>query len=156
MARSKLKKIGFCMAAAMVLTLSLGIAAACAGSEEGYTVTFYDGTTVITTREVAQGGTVAEFEPSDVGYEKEGFAFDNWYATADFTHDWSFDTQITADTNVYSSWYSTEEDTRRWTIAGESSMGGPLREIGWNGGISEDNLLTKAADRNEFTITIDL
>lgn len=156
MARSKLKKIGFCMAAAMVLTLSLGIAAACADGEEGYTVTFYDGTTVITTREVEEGGKVAEFEPADVGYEKEGFAFDDWYATADFTHDWSFDTVITADTNVYSSWYSTEADTRQWTIAGESSMGGPLREIGWNGGISEDNLLTKAADKNEFTITIDL
>lgn len=58
--------------------------------------------------------------------------------------------------NVYSSWYSTEPDTRQWTIAGESSAGGPLREIGWNGGISDANLLTKSADKNEFTITIDL
>lgn len=159
MARSKLKKIGFCMAAAMVLTLSLGIAAACTDGEEGYTVTFYDGTTVITTREVAQGGTVAEFEPSDVGYEKEGYNFSGWYATSDFTHDWSFETAIEQDTNVYSMWTSSQQDTRQWLIAGSSSAGGPLAAIGWNGGPIEGangNILTKTEGKNEFTITIDL
>lgn len=159
MARSKLKKISFCMAAAMVLTLSLGIAAACAGSEEGYTVTFYDGTTVITTREVDEGGTVAEFEPSDVGYEKEGYNFSGWYATSDFTHDWSFETAIEQDTNVYSMWTSSQQDTRQWLIAGSSSAGGPLAAIGWNGGPIEGangNILTKTEGKNEFTITINL
>lgn len=159
MARSKLKKLGFCMAAAMVLTLSLGIAAACTDGEEGYTVTFYDGTTVITTREVAQGGTVAEFEPSDVGYEKEGYNFSGWYATSDFTHDWSFETAIEQDTNVYSMWASSQQDTRQWLIAGSSSAGGPLAEIGWNGGPIEGengNILAKTEGKNEFTITINL
>lgn len=159
MARSKLKKLGFCMAAAMVLTLSLGIAAACTDGEEGYTVTFYDGTTVITTREVAQGGTVAEFEPSDVGYEKEGYNFSGWYATSDFTHDWSFETAIEQDTNVYSMWASSQQDTRQWLIAGSSSAGGPLAAIGWNGGPIEGadgNILTKTEGKNEFTITINL
>lgn len=159
MARSKLKKIGFCMAAAMVLTLSLGIAAACADGEEGYTVTFYDGTTVITTRDVEAGGTVAEFEPSDVGYEKEGYNFSGWYATSDFTHDWSFDTAIEQDTNVYSMWTSSQQDTRQWLIAGSSSAGGPLAAIGWNGGPIEGadgNILTKTEGKNEFTITINL
>lgn len=159
MARSKLKKLGFCMAAAMVLTLSLGIAAACTDGEEGYTVTFYDGTTVITTREVAQGGTVAEFEPSDVSYEKEGYNFSGWYATSDFTHDWSFETAIEQDTNVYSMWASSQQDTRQWLIAGSSSAGGPLAAIGWNGGPIEGadgNILTKTEGKNEFTITIDL
>lgn len=159
MAKSKLKKIGFCMAAAMVLTLSLGIAAACADGEEGYTVTFYDGTTVITEKEVEEGGKIAAFEPSDVGYEKEGFAFDGWYATADFTHDWSFDTAIDKDTNVYSMWTSSKVDTRQWTIAGSSSAGGPLAAIGWNGGPIEGengNILKKTEGKNEFTITIDL
>lgn len=159
MARSKLKKIGFCMAAAMVLTLSLGIAAACADGEEGYTVTFYDGTTVITTRDVEAGGTVAEFEPSDVGYEKEEYNFSGWYATSDFTHDWSFDTAIEQDTNVYSMWTSSQQDTRQWLIAGSSSAGGPLAAIGWNGGPIEGadgNILTKTEGKNEFTITINL
>lgn len=159
MARSKLKKLGFCMAAAMVLTLSLGIAAACTDGEEGYTVTFYDGTTVITTRDVEAGGTVAEFEPSDVGYEKEGYNFSGWYATSDFTHDWSFETAIEQDTNVYSMWASSQQDTRQWLIAGSSSAGGPLAAIGWNGGPIEGadgNILTKTEGKNEFTITINL
>ena len=159
MARSKLKKIGFCMAAAMVLTLSLGIAAACAEDETKFTVTFYDGTTVITEKEVEEGGKIAAFKPSDVGYEKEGFAFDGWYATADFTFDWSFDTAIDKDTNVYSMWTSSKEDTRQWTIAGSSSAGGPLAAIGWNGGPIEGengNILKKTEGKNEFTITIDL
>lgn len=138
--------------------LAFGVLAACKDTEETprFTVTFLDGESVIAEREVEEGGTVASFTPEDKGYEKEGFVFEGWYATADFTHDWSFDTVIEKDTNVYSMWSSSKEDTRQWTIAGESSAGGPLREIGWNGGISDANLLTKSADKNEFTITIDL
>lgn len=159
MAKSKWKRAALMTAAAMALTLSLGIAAACADGEEGYTVTFYDGTTVITTRDVEAGGTVAEFEPSDVGYEKEGYNFSGWYATSDFTHDWSFDTAIEQDTNVYSMWTSSQQDTRQWLIAGSSSAGGPLAAIGWNGGPIEGadgNILTKTEGKNEFTITINL
>lgn len=159
MARLKLRKFGALMAAVMALSLTLGVAAACAEDETKFTVTFYDGTTVITEKEVEEGGKVAAFEPSDVGYEKEGFAFDGWYATADFTHDWSFDTAIDKDTNVYSMWTSSKVDTRQWTIAGSSSAGGPLAAIGWNGGPIEGengNILKKTEGKNEFTITIDL
>ena len=159
MTRLKLRKFGALMAAVMALSLTLGVAAACAEDETRFTVTFYDGTTVITEKEVEEGGKVAAFEPSDVGYEKEGFAFDGWYATADFTFDWSFDTAIDKDTNVYSMWTSSKEDTRQWTIAGSSSAGGPLAAIGWNGGPIEGengNILKKTEGKNEFTITIDL
>ena len=159
MARLKLRKFGALMAAVMTLSLTLGVAAACAEDEAKFTVTFYDGTTVITEKEVEEGGKVAAFKPSDVGYEKEGFAFDGWYATADFTFDWSFDTAIDKDTNVYSMWTSSKEDTRQWTIAGSSSAGGPLAAIGWNGGPIEGengNILKKTEGKNEFTITIDL
>ena len=159
MTRLKLRKFGALMAAVMTLSLTLGVAAACAEDETKFTVTFYDGTTVITEKEVEEGGKVAAFEPSDVGYEKEGFAFDGWYATADFTFDWSFDTAIDKDTNVYSMWTSSKEDTRQWTIAGSSSAGGPLAAIGWNGGPIEGengNILKKTEGKNEFTITIDL
>ena len=159
MARLKLRKFGALMAAVMTLSLTLGVAAACAEDETKFTVTFYDGTTVITEKEVEEGGKIAAFEPSDVGYEKEGFAFDGWYATADFTFDWSFDTAIDKDTNVYSMWTSSKEDMRQWTIAGSSSAGGPLAAIGWNGGPIEGengNILKKTEGKNEFTITIDL
>ena len=157
MAKAKMKKIGVLTALIMVFALSLGVVTAC--SQGDYKVTFYDGTTVITEKEVEEGGKVAEFKPSDVGYEKEGFAFDGWYATADFTFDWSFDTVIEKDTNVYSMWTSSKEDTRQWTIAGSSSAGGPLAAIGWNGGPIEGengNILKKTEGKNEFTITIDL
>lgn len=159
MAKSKWTRAALTMAAVMVLTLSVGIASACTGQPEEYTVTFYDGTTVITTREVEEGGKVAEFEPIDVDYEKEGYVFNGWYATSDFTHDWSFDTIIDKDTNVYSMWSSSKEDTRQWLIAGSSSAGGPLAAIGWNGGPIEGadgNILTKTEGKNEFTITINL
>ena len=159
MAKSKWARAALTMAAVMVLTLSVGIASACTGQPEDYTVTFYDGTTVITTREVEEGGKVTEFEPVDVDYEKEGYVFNGWYATSDFTHDWSFDTIIDKDTNVYSMWSSSKEDTRQWLIAGSSSAGGPLAEIGWNGGPIEGengNILTKTEGKNEFTITINL
>ena len=159
MAKSKWTRAALTMAAVMVLTLSVGIASACTGQPEEYTVTFYDGTTVITTREVEEGGKVAEFEPIDVDYEKEGYVFNGWYATSDFTHDWSFDTIIDKDTNVYSMWSSSKEDTRQWLIAGSSSAGGPLAAIGWNGGPIEGangNILAKTEGKNEFTITIDL
>ena len=66
MAKSKWARAALTMAAVMVLTLSVGIASACTGQPEDYTVTFYDGTTVITTREVEEGGKVTEFEPVDV------------------------------------------------------------------------------------------
>ena len=64
MAKSKLKKFVFLVAAVMLLVFTLGIAAACDDSEEEsttetFTVTFYDGTTVIATREVEEGGKVA-------------------------------------------------------------------------------------------------
>ena len=159
MARLKLRKSGALMAAVMALSLTLGMTAACAENEAKFTVTFYDGTTVITEKEVEEGGKVSAFEPSDVGYEKEDFTFDGWYATADFTFDWSFDNAIDKDTNVYSMWTSSKEDTRQWTIAGSSSAGGPLAAIGWNGGPiagENGNILQKTEGKNEFTITIDL
>ena len=54
-------------------------------------------------------------------------------------------------------WQSSKQDTRQWTIAGSSSAGGPLAEIGWNGGpIAGKNVLTKTEGKNEFKITLNL
>lgn len=165
MAKSIWKKIALFMTAAMALTLTLGIVTACGEGDEPpapvteYTVTFYDGTTVITTHTVEAGEKVQEFTPADVEYAKADHTFVGWYATSDFTHDWSFDTAIERNTNVYSMWASSAEDTRQWTIAGSSSAGGPLAAIGWNGGPIEGengNILTKTEGKNEFKITINL
>lgn len=161
MSKSKLRKVTVILTIIMLMTLTLGLVAACgenpSDSGTSYKVTFYDGTTVIATETVEEGKKVEEFEPADKGYSKEGYTFNGWFATSDFTHDWSFDTAITKDTNVYSQWQSSKQDTRQWTIAGSSSAGGPLAEIGWNGGpIAEKNILTKTEGKNEFKITLNL
>ena len=161
MLKSKLRKVTVILTIIMLMTLTLGLATACGGnpsdSPTSYKVTFYDGTTVIATETVEEGKKVEEFEPADKGYSKEGYTFNGWFATSDFTHDWSFDTAITKDTNVYSQWQSSKQDTRQWTIAGSSSAGGPLAEIGWNGGpIAGKNILTKTEGKNEFKITLNL
>lgn len=161
MLKSKLRKVTVILTIIMLMTLTLGLVAACgenpSDSVTSYKVTFYDGTTVITTETVKEGKKIENFIPADKGYSKEGYAFNGWFATSDFTHDWSFDTAITKDTNVYSQWQSSKQDTRQWTIAGSSSAGGPLAEIGWNGGpIAGKNILTKTEGKNEFKITLDL
>ena len=162
MANTLRKRLGVVFGLLFVLFFAFGLMAACKDPEDEtttFTVTFLDGETVIAEREVEEGGTVASFTPADEGYEKEGFVFEGWFATADFTHGWSFDTAIERDTNVYSMWSSSKEDTRQWLIAGSSSAGGPLAAIGWNGGPIEGengNILQKTEGKNEFTITIDL
>lgn len=161
MLKSKLRKVTVILTIIMLMTLTLGLVAACgenpSDSVTSYKVTFYDGTTVIVTETVEEGKKVEEFEPADKGYSKKGYTFNGWFATSDFTHDWSFDTAITKDTNVYSQWQSSKQDTRQWTIAGSSSAGGSLAEIGWNGGpIAGKNILTKTEGKNEFKITLNL
>ncbi len=158
MAKARWRKVGLVSLVAALCAAILGIATACGGTTK-YLVTFYDGETVIATQEVEEGQKAESFVPSDKGYDKENYEFAGWFATSDFTHDWSFDTAIDRDTNVYSQWVSAAEDTRQWLIAGSSSAGGPLAAIGWNGGAIEGengNILTKSPDKNEFTITIDL
>lgn len=104
MLKSKLRKVTVILTIIMLMTLTLGLVTACGGnpsdSTTSYKVTFYDGTTVITTETVKEGKKIENFVPADKGYSKEGYAFNGWFATSDFTHDWSFDTAITKDTNV--------------------------------------------------------
>jgi hypothetical protein len=109
---------------------------------------------------VAVGSTVSEVSPEAVGYSKEGAAFGGWFATKDYNHAFDFGTVIEKDTNVYSQWVSALQDERQWLLAGESQSGGPLQTIGWNGGAVDldgvSNIFTKEADKNEFTLTVDL
>ena len=113
MLKSKLRKVTVILTIIMLMTLTLGLVAACgenpSDSVTSYKVTFYDGTTVITTETVKEGKKIENFIPADKGYSKEGYAFNGWFASSDFTHDWSFDTAITKDTNVYSQWQSSKQ-----------------------------------------------
>ena len=114
---AKMKKIGVLTALIMLFAISLGVVTAC--SQGDYKVTFYDGETVITEKWVNSGEKIEEFTPEDVGYEKEGFAFDAWYATSDFTFGWCFDTEITENKKrifllvFHRAGYSSMDDSRR-------------------------------------------
>lgn len=156
MMRTKLKKWGLAAALFLLMSLVCLSFAACGTKTEKFDVTFYDGSKVITTKSVEKGGKVAAFVPADVKYTKEGFTFADWFATADYTQAWSFDRTIEKNTNVYSQWVSSQTDTRPWQIAGSSAVGGPLKDIGWNGGPSKGGGLIKTEGKNEFTLTIDL
>ena len=161
MLKSKRGKLGVILTCILSLSLMGAALAACSSHDGEVKVTFYDGDKVITEKWVEKDGTLEEFTPADVGYEKgEGFTFFDWFSTKNYTFEMDWEEAITKDKNVYSAWYSDEEDTRTWTIAGESPSGGPLLEIGWNGGIIDEgevqNVLAKAEGKNEFKITINL
>lgn len=162
MLKSKRGKLGLILTCILSLSLMGAALVACSPSHDGEVkVTFYDGDTVITEKWVEKDGTLEEFTPADVGYEKgEGFTFFDWFSTKNYTFDMEWDEPIAKDKNVYSAWYSDEEDTRTWTIAGESPAGGPLKAIGWNGGLITEgenkNVLTKTEGKNEYTFTINL
>lgn len=119
-----------------------------------YTVTFYDsdGETVLTTQEVAEGDFAEEYTP-----EKEGYSFTGWYATPTLSHDFDFESEITADTSVFAGFASYEEDTRSFAIVGSGSS--PLMlSSSWGNVINEEHILTKeeVEDANVYTITLDL
>ena len=106
---------------ALTLTLALGVVAfaACTPAEEEgdvFTVTYYDGTTVLRTEEVEGGGYATYWEPED----KDGVEFSDWYVDAGLNRVFDFETEaITADRNLYAGYVTVgTEDTRTWAIVG--------------------------------------
>lgn len=69
--------------------------------ERYYTVTFYDGDTVLKTGLVQNGVTVAAAQPST---EKVGYNFDGWYSDASFETPVAGATEIYADMTLYGKW----------------------------------------------------
>lgn len=66
---------------ALVLVLGMAAFAACKQDEPEtpvFTVTYYDGTTVLKTEEVEKGGHATYWEPE----AKEGMEFSDWYVDA--------------------------------------------------------------------------
>ena len=65
------------IAMALVLVLGMAAFAACKPDEPEtpvFTVTYYDGTTVLKTEEVEEGGYATDWEPE----AKEGMEFSDW------------------------------------------------------------------------------
>lgn len=119
-----------------------------------HVVTFYDsdGTTVLDTLEVEDGGLLEEYVP-----EKEGYTFAGWYATPQMSHRFDFSTAIMDDTSVFAGFVSYVEDTRTFAIVG-SGKSPALMESSWGKVIGEAQTMTKEdrAEENIYTITLDL
>lgn len=157
----KVKKWLVALLAALLALACIGAVACSGGGEEGtkYTVTYVDITAdnaTLKTEEVEAGGKATEWTPT-----KEGYNFDDWYATPDMLHAFDFDAAITQNTTVYG--YFTldtfEEDTRDFYILGTSSdENSVLYGTNYKIGDAAAQKLTKAEKTgvNEYTITLDL
>ncbi len=124
------------------------------GNEEAgtFTVTFYnsDGTTVLSTEEVASGENATEYTP-----EKENQVFMGWFATPSLTHNFDFTQQITEDTGIFAGFMENVEDTRSFAIVG-SGTSPVLASSSWGKTINDEHRLVKSADENVYSITLDL
>ncbi len=142
--------------AAIAVSVSCAVAlTACDGRKPQtaeYTVTFLDGSSVLKTEKVESGGKATEWTPT-----KDGYTFEGWYATPNFSHTFKFDTEIKQDTSVFSQWASATQsaDTRVYYIVG-SGTSPILRESNWGKVFNDGMKMQKAADKNEYTYTVDL
>lgn len=144
-----------------IFALSLIGLVACVETDDGkLTVTFYDatGTTnvsempIIKTEKVASGEKVTRPAPPA---KEGGYTFVDWFAVPSKAHRFDFDTAITADTAVYAGFSKTQTDTRDFYIVG-SGTSELLFGTDWGKVITDAHKLTKAADKNEYSITLDL
>ena len=141
---------------ALVLVLGMAAFAACKPDEPEtsvFTVTYYDGTTVLKTEEVEEGGHATYWEPE----AKEGMEFSDWYVDAGLNRVFDFEGEaITADKSLYAGYVAVgTDDTRTWAIVG-SGQGDILSSSAWGTVITDVHMLEKTGGENEFTITLDL
>ena len=121
-------------------------------AETTYKVTFYDsdGTTVLSTEDVGDGKVPTEYTP-----EKDNQIFMGWFGTPSLTHAFDFTQPITADTDIFAGFLEEVEDTRTFAIVGNGKS--PLLlESNWGKTINDHHYLTKSADGNAYTITLDI
>ena len=116
-------------------------------------VTYYDGETVLKTESVEKGGKATYWLPV-----KDGYGFEGWFGTPNFSHAFDFDQEITSNTSVFANFKSTNyvEDTRTWYILGngKSSL---LKACGWSKITDKQKLTRVEADNlNKFEITLNL
>ena len=141
---------------ALVLVLGMAAFAACKQDEPEtpvFTVTYYDGTTVLKTEEVEEGSHATYWEPE----AKEGMEFSDWYVDAGLNRVFDFEGEaITADKSLYAGYVAVgTDDTRTWAIVG-SGQGDILSSSAWGTVITDVHMLEKTEGENEFTITLDL
>ena len=145
------KLIGLVIASAVCVT-SAAMLAACTDDKPEkaeYTVTYYDGETVLDTQKVKEGEKATNWTPV-----KTDYTFDNWYATPNFAHLFDFDTPVTENKSAFAKFASSlvVTDTREFYICGV----GQSSALGGSSQLKDAGKMTKTADKNEYTITVDL
>lgn len=147
-----MKKIKW-LALVVVAVMMLSVLVACDNDQaKEFTVTYYDGTNVLTTKTVKEGNTADSWTPS-----KDGYTFDGWYATPNFSHPFDFTAAIDKDTSVFAKFSSAAkvDDTREFAIVGNGTS--PLLATSnWGKVITADHKMTKTDGENVYTITTDL
>ena len=139
------------LALVVVAVMMLSVLVACDQTKE-YTVTYYDGTNVLKTETVEEGKTATEWTP-----EKEGYNFDGWYATPNFSHAYDFASAVNEDISIFAKFSSAAQvdDTREFAIVGNGTS--PLLATSsWGNVITDSHKMTKANGQNVFTLTTDL
>lgn len=160
-----MKKVQKALVAALCLAIGTCALTACggddkpAGNEDGgkITVTFYDATgtnkpsemTVLKTEKIDKGGTVSSYTPT----KGDGYEFVNWFATPSKSHKFDFSEEINDNISIYGGFSKYVEDTRDYYIIGAGTSA--LLLDGW-GVINDAHKFTKAPNKNEYTLTLDL
>lgn len=153
--KKAIKWVGF-FVIAVVSMLSIAMLSACNNTEtpetKEYTVTYFDGTTVLKTETVKEGERAEKWTPT-----KQDYVFVDWFATPNFGHKFDFDQAITENKSAFAQWTSAKQtvDTREYYIVG-SGTSPILMSSNWGKVFDETTKMTKAADKNEYTYTLDL
>ncbi len=138
----------------LIAILCLPVFASCTPIEpevETFTVTYYDGETVLKTESVKKGGKAIEWAPV-----KEGYSFIDWYGEPTMTHEFDFNLEITANTSVFAGFSAAAiADQREFAIVG-SGTSPLLLSSNWGKVINDEHKMSKSPDKNEYTITLDL
>lgn len=156
------KVLSFFSTLSLMILLVFGITSC--NKEDGkkddtyYTVSYVDATNnneILKESQVLEGEKAERYTP-----EKEGYVFDDWYATPSLTRKFDFDSPITKDTTIFGYFTSDEfeKDSRDFYILGSSSDNNSiLYNTQWK--IKNDTQkLTKSENENvnEYTVTLDL
>ncbi len=153
--KKAIKWVGF-FVIAVVSMLSIAMLSACNNTEtpktKEYTVTYFDGNTVLKTETVKEGDRAEKWTPT-----KQDYVFVDWFATPNFGHKFDFDQAITENKSAFAQWTSAKQtvDTREYYIVG-SGTSPILMSSNWGKVFDETTKMTKAADKNEYTYTLDL
>lgn len=137
----------------LVLCMVLSVLAGCKNEDPvtKHKVTFYDGETVLKEVKVEDGKTLESYTPEKEG----GYEFVDWYSTPSKNHKFDFTKPITEDTSVFAGFTLFEVDTREFYVVG-SGTSTLLMSSNWGKNITDAHKMTKDANKNEYTITLDL